>query len=85
MTTFLSRNEKVGYIQKGNRRITLYEIESVDGVPFVSGIQGLICTTFTGVDERQPPGENNPKPVCMSVDLVTTKHGIFEREAIPAS
>ncbi len=43
----------------------------MDGVPFVSGMQGLIVTTYMAEDFDQPPGENNPKPVCMFVELAT--------------
>ncbi len=38
---------------------------------FVSGMQGLIVTMYMAEDYNQPPGENNPKPVCTYVELAT--------------
>ena len=51
--------------------ITLSEIESEDGVVYVSGMQGLIATMFMAEDLNQPRGENNPKPVCIVAELAT--------------
>jgi hypothetical protein len=51
--------------------ITLSSIENEGVVLFVSGMQGLIATTYMAEDLNLPPGENNPKPVCILVELAT--------------
>ena len=38
---------------------------------YVSGMQGLIATTYMAEDLNLPRGENNPKPVCIVAELAT--------------
>ena len=45
--------------------------ESVDGVAFVSGIQGAIVTTFMVEAVTPPVGGSNLKPVCGSAAIAT--------------
>ena len=44
--------------------------ENMDGVAFVSGTQGVICTTFTVEEFHRTTGESRLKPVCGSAVLV---------------
>jgi hypothetical protein len=66
--------EPVDYLHIGGKRIPLYVIESVDGVPFVSGMQGQICTTYSVEDGTKTHGESNYRPFCISVDFAMEKY-----------
>jgi hypothetical protein len=54
--------------------------ENVDGVAFVSGIQGVIVTTFMVEVVTPPIGGSNLKPVCGSVALATLQDSLLIRE-----
>jgi hypothetical protein len=45
--------------------------ESVEGVAFVSGMQGAICTTFMVEEYHRRTGKRVLKPVCGSAVLAT--------------
>jgi hypothetical protein len=71
MTTSHGRNEGQGSLPIDGRLITKSRNENVDGVAFVSGTQGVICTTFTVEEVHLITGESRLKPVCGSAALVT--------------
>jgi hypothetical protein len=64
--------------------IKLSPDESVGDVVFVSGMQGLIATTSMAEDFDRPPGENNPKPVCILVELATPMDFFMPVVTIPS-
>ena len=70
MTT--SQNPSVGRdsLPIDGRLIMKSRHENVDGVAFVSGTQGVICTTFTEEGYHRITGERMPHRVCGSAVLV---------------
>jgi hypothetical protein len=62
----------------------LSKIENGDVVLFVSGMQGLIVTMSMAEDMNLPPGENNPQPVFMSVELATPTDSYMPKVTIPS-
>lgn len=71
MTTLLNPSVGQDLLPIDGRLITKSRNESVDGVAFVSGIQGVICTTFTVEEYHRLTGKSRLKPVCGSAVLVT--------------
>lgn len=49
--------------------------EKEDAVLYVSGAEGVIATTCMVEVFDLPPGESNPKPVCILVELATPSDG----------
>ena len=41
---------------------------------YVSGMQGVIATIYIAEDLNQIPGEKNPKPVCLYVEIVMPEY-----------
>ena len=70
MTILQSQSENLGFLPIDGRLITRSKNENVDGVAFVSGIQGVICTTFMVEEYHRLTGESRLKPVCGSAVLV---------------
>ena len=70
MTT--SQNPSVGQdsLPIDGRLIPGSKNESVEGVAFVSGTQGVICTTFLVEEFHRQTGRSRLKPVCGSAVLV---------------
>jgi hypothetical protein len=54
--------------------------ESVEGVAFVSGIQGVIATTFMVAVVTPKTGENRLKPVCGSAAIATPLDTLLIKE-----
>lgn len=54
--------------------------ESVEGVAFVSGIQGVIVTTFTVAQETPIHGVSLLKPACGSAAIVTLPDILLRKE-----
>jgi hypothetical protein len=71
MTILPRLSEKAVCQHIGGERIPVFVNESVEGVAYVSGMQGLICTTFMGEAQTQEVGENKLTPCFLSVDLAT--------------
>lgn len=69
MTTSPNPNENLGLLPIDGRLITKSKDENVDGVAFVSGIQGVICTTFTVEEVHLMTGKSRLMPVCGSAVL----------------
>ena len=65
------------------RLITQSRNESVEGVAFVSGMQGLICTTFMVAVVTPKTGESNQKPVCGSAVIATLSDILQQKEPTP--
>ncbi len=53
------------------RLVTQSRNENVDGVAFVSGIQGVICTTSTVEEIQIPTGKSRLRRFCLSAVLAT--------------
>ena len=70
MTTSPNPSEGLGYLPIDGRLIITSKDENLDGVAFVSGIQGVICTTFTVEEVHLMTGKSRWKPVCGSAALV---------------
>lgn len=70
MTTIPKVNDGLGSLPLDGRLIPLSKNENVDGVAFVSGTQGVICTTFTEEGYHRITGERMPHRVCGSAVLV---------------
>ena len=83
MTTSLSQSENLGFLPIDGRLITRSKNENVDGVAFVSGIQGVICTTFTVEEVSLLTGKSRLKPACGSAVLVTPMDIYTLGEIIP--
>lgn len=79
MTTLPRLSEEVVCLHIGGEYIPLYVSENVDGVAFVSGMQGLICTTFMVEEPDLPPGENGLMPYFLSAELVTPMDGYMPK------
>ena len=70
MTTSPSRSEGPGLLPIDGRLIIKSKRENLDGVAFVSGTQGVICTTFSEEEVHLLTGKSRLKPVCGSAVLV---------------
>ena len=57
--------------------------ENGEDVQYVSGMQGVIVITSTVEDLNQLPGENNPKPLYLLVDLATPMDLFIPRVTTP--
>ena len=71
MTTSQNQNAGLGSLPLDGRLITQSKNESVEGVAYVSGMQGVICTTFMVEEFHLLTGKSRWKPVCGSVELAT--------------
>ena len=71
MTISLSQKGVPDYLPIDGRFIIKSENENVDGVAFVSGTQGVICTTFLVEEVHLLTGESRQTPVCGSAVLAT--------------
>ena len=71
MTTSLNLSDVQDSLPIDGRLITLSKNENVDGVAFVSGIQGVICTTFTVEEIQIPTGKSRLRHLCGSAAFAT--------------
>ena len=70
MTTIPKVNDGLGSLPLDGRLIPLSKNENVDGVAFVSGMQGVVATTFLVEEVTIPLGEKTLKRVYGSATLV---------------
>ena len=70
MTTSPKVSEHLDSLPLDGRLITKSRHESVDGVAFVSGTQGVIATTFMVEEFHLLTGKSRQKPVYGSAVLV---------------
>jgi hypothetical protein len=78
--TSLSLNVVPASVPVDGRLILRSRSESVEGVAFVSGIQGAIVTTFMVEVVTPKTGESNQKPVCGSAAIATLQDFLLIRE-----
>ena len=80
MTTSQKQNVGQGLLPIDGRLIMQSKNESVEGVAFVSGIQGVICTTFTVEVLSRTTGKKHLKHVCGSAAIATLTDLLMLRE-----
>jgi hypothetical protein len=71
MTTLPRLSEEAVYKHIGGERTVKYVNENVEGVAFVSGMQGLIAITFMEEEPTETVGENKLTPCFLSVEVAT--------------
>lgn len=69
MTILLNPSAGRDSLPIDGRLIMRSKNENVDGVAFVSGTQGVICTTFTVEEFHRLTGKSRLKPACGSAVL----------------
>ena len=83
MTTWLRVRENHDSLPVDGRLIMRSGSEKLDGVAFVSGIQGVICTTYMDVEYHPTTGESRLRPVCGSVGIATPMDIFTIKETTP--
>ena len=83
MTVFPEVSDGLGSLPLDGRLITQSRKENVDDVAFVSGMQGVICTTFMVEVRSQTTGKSSLLPVCGSVAVATLTDLFMLRETTP--
>ena len=83
MTTSQNQSVSQGLLPIDGRLILSSKDESVEGVAFVSGIQGVICTTFLVEEFHLLTGKSRLKPVCGSAAIATPTDSFIGRVTTP--